>query len=686
MVPLAAWALTMAVCASSQELPLPTLTHARDVRNLGPEQAARGYPVRIRGIITFDLPAPNFSVQDKTAGIYVQGSESPRFHHVLGDLVEVEGVTGPGRFAPVIREKNLRVLGKGTMPKAHLYSLSDLAEGQQDSQWAKVRGVVRAVSIDRTSWKWQMALSMKIASGNGQLTVRVPIPREQDFSSWVDREVVIEGVCGSLSNAERQLVGILFNVPRLSFIKVEAPPNEVPFASLQRFSPGNVAGHHVRVRGVVTYQELGSMLFLQREGKGLRVITSQDTAVKPGDVIDVIGLPVSGESSPMLDDAVFHVIRHDMPPEPLNFDIAAPWDRYDGTLLTTEAKLLQREQRPDGLTLLLWEKGVVYSATLPLGTSPDRLLSIPLDSEIRLTGICLVRNGGWGVSPSFRLLLRSPAEVTVLHAPSWWNLRRTIWLLGIPAGVLLATIAWVVVLGQRVRRQMAALRQKLHSGAVLEERNRIARELHDSLEQELAGITIHLDLASDCFEQAPHVSQHALEMARNMSRHSMVEARKSVWDLRCHLLENGDLVSALKQAVEPLVLRDHLSVDFKVAGHPHRLAPTIEMNLLRIGQEAVVNAARHSGARHVVLELQYHPDRILLCVSDDGQGFTPHEIALAGGGHFGLLDMRERAQSMGSELRIDSSPGGGTRVGIEVLVGQEQIRHAENKGDSDSGR
>ena len=103
-------------------------------------------------------------------------------------------------------------------------------------------------------------------------------------------------------------------------------------------------------------------------------------------------------------------------------------------------------------------------------------------------------------------------------------------------------MVWVVVLGRRLQEQMAVIRQKLRSSAVLEERNRIARELHDTLEQELAGITMQLDLAVDCFQQAPRIAQQALETARNMSRHSMVEARRSVWDLRCQLLEDGDLV------------------------------------------------------------------------------------------------------------------------------------------------
>ena len=98
-----------------------------------------GYPVRIRGVITMDAPAPDFFVQDATAGIYVEGSLSPAYSHLLGQLVEVEGFTGPGKFAPVIREKRLHVLGKGVLPQAHLFSFSELADGQQDSQWVRVR-------------------------------------------------------------------------------------------------------------------------------------------------------------------------------------------------------------------------------------------------------------------------------------------------------------------------------------------------------------------------------------------------------------------------------------------------------------------------------------------------------------------------------------------------------------------
>ena len=631
-----------------------------------------------------DAPAPDFFVQDATDGIYVEGSASPRYPHLLSQLVEVEGVTGPGKFAPVIRETKLRVVGVGVLPKPQLFPFSELANGQQDSQWAQVRGIVRSAAVDRSSWR-ESVLAMRVASEGGEFNVRVPITREQDFSSWVDSEVLIEGVCGSLYNTNRQLTGILFYVPRLSFIRVEATATEVPLSELLRFAPAEGTRHRVRVRGVVGYQQQGNALFLQSQGKGLRVLTQQGTPLEIGDLVDVLGFPAMGDSAPMLEDAVFHRLGHEKAPEPVKLNLNAPWEQFDGAVVTTDAKLLNRQAQPDGLRLMLQRGDMFFDATVPPGAVAERMLSIPLNSGVQITGICLVRSGGlWQTPQSFRMLLRLPQDVVVLTTPTWWNARHTLWLLGVTGGVLLAVMVWVVVLGRRLQEQMGVIRQKLRSSAVLEERNRIARELHDTLEQELAGITMQLDLAADCFQQAPGVAQHALETARDMSRHSMVEARRSVWDLRCQLLENGDLVSALAQIVEPLVPREQTKLDFKVHGRPVRLQGPVEMNLLRIGQEAVANAVKHGHARHVSIELRYEPLSVCLTVSDDGQGFAAGQSSPTG--HFGLLDMRERAQSMGCHLRVESEPGRGSRIALEVPLHPSERIDEELKANTYSGR
>ena len=669
--------------AQSTTTSLPLLTHADQVRHLSSDEAALGYPVRIRGVITDDIPSPDFFVQDSTAGIYVEGSASPKFGHHWGDLVEVEGVTGPGKFAPVIREQKLRVMGRGQLPQAQVYPFIELAAGQQDSQWAQVRGIVRSVSIDRTSWP-ETVLAMSVASGDGRFNVRVPITREQDFSSWIDSEVAVEGVCGSLFNNQRQLIGVLFYVPDLQFIKVETQEKNVPISSLMRFSPGGSSRHRVRVQGVVSYQQLGRTLFIESEGQGLRVLSQQSTPpLAIGDIVDVLGFPATGESAPVLDNAAFHRVSHGPPPQPITLDLTAPWEQYDGALVTTEAKLLHLEQQPDGPRLLLQQGDRIFEGLME-NVSSATLSGLRLNSQIRLTGICLVRNGGlWSTPLSFRLLLRSPQDVVVLHAPSWWNLRNALWLLGIVSGILFLVLAGMIFLSRKVREQMKVIREKIEHGAVLEERNRIARELHDTLEQELAGITMQLDLAVDCFRQVPMVAFDALSAARSMSRHSMVEARRSVWDLRCSLLENGDLPSALTEVVRSIPAPPETKVEIRVEGTPVRLPGRVEMNLLRIGQEAASNGIKHGQAVNVQIALRYMPEKVILEVRDDGCGLRgEHSKA----GHFGMLDMHESSQTLGSQLVIESAPANGTIISVEVAMQPQITSDAELKTHTHSGR
>ena len=225
--------------------------------------------------------------------------------------------------------------------------------------------IVRSVAIDRSSWH-EIAVAMRVASGGGEFNVRCRLAVNRILSSWVDSEVLIEGVCGSLYNTNRQLTGILLYVPRLNFMKVEAPATEAALSDLLRFSPGEGIRHRVRVRGVVGYQQPGNALFLQSQGKGLRVLTQQDTPLEIGDIVDVLGFPSMGESAPMLEDAVFHRLSHGKAPQPLTLDIGRPWEEFDGAVITTEAKLLNRQLQPDGLRLLLQHDDVYFDATLPL--------------------------------------------------------------------------------------------------------------------------------------------------------------------------------------------------------------------------------------------------------------------------------------------------------------------------------
>lgn len=204
-------------------------------------------------------------------------------------------------------------------------------------------------------------------------------------------------------------------------------------------------------------------------------------------------------------------------------------------------------------------------------------------------------------------------------------------------------------------------------GAILAERTRIAREIHDTLAQGFAGISVQLELVARLLTKAPDAAKPHLDQARQLVRSSLDEARRSVWDLRSQALESGDLPSALSEAAKRLVSGTAVQVQVQVGGTYRQLSRTIEDNLLRIGQEAITNAIKHARAGHLRVELNYVADSVKLRVQDDGCGFDQNHRP---NGHFGLVGMHERVAQLGGRLTINSRPSEGTEIVVDVpLVG-----------------
>jgi PAS domain S-box-containing protein len=207
--------------------------------------------------------------------------------------------------------------------------------------------------------------------------------------------------------------------------------------------------------------------------------------------------------------------------------------------------------------------------------------------------------------------------------------------------------------------QLTRLAEQARKAAVTEERNRMAREIHDSLAQGFTGILIQLQAAEQVLNGShPELKTH-LDSAITLARHGLAEARRSVLALRPQLLQGGDIASALSRLVRSFP-GDPIRVALSVAGDPLPLTPEIESNVFRITQEAITNAVKHSGGSRVDIRLNMDSDSVKISVEDNGKGFDLQMSALSRG--FGLLSMQERAERIGGELTILSRPGVGTRV------------------------
>jgi PAS domain S-box-containing protein len=212
----------------------------------------------------------------------------------------------------------------------------------------------------------------------------------------------------------------------------------------------------------------------------------------------------------------------------------------------------------------------------------------------------------------------------------------------------------------------AALRERKRAqqASILEERNRMAREIHDTLAQSFTGILLQVGAATQVLADDPEATQVHLEMIEELARAGLAGARRSVSALRPRLLEEGNLESALHRIVAQMRSTTDTALICETQGIAYSLPTEVENNLLRIGQEALTNAIKYASAGEIRVELVYNETQFILRVKDDGRGFGVGSTPLSGG--FGLLGMSERAERIGAQLTIQSQPGQGTEIIVTI--------------------
>lgn len=202
--------------------------------------------------------------------------------------------------------------------------------------------------------------------------------------------------------------------------------------------------------------------------------------------------------------------------------------------------------------------------------------------------------------------------------------------------------------------------------AVLGERNRIAREIHDTLAQGIVSISLQLEVVSRLLGTSTEAARAQLDQTRGLVRQSLADARSSIWDLRAQGKDASDLPARLGSAMQRIEAPASTQVRLQVTGTYRAVDTKIESELLRIAQEAVANALRHANANRIDVLLTYDDASVCLFVKDDGQGFNHSQQNVTMTGHFGIAGMKERAEGIGTALEIDSGPEKGTLVRVKV--------------------
>ena len=661
---------------------LPTLTEVEQIRRLSLSDAEEHYPVKLRAVVLDYSSLPILFVSDGTNGIFIRIMTNQVFSQ--GQILDIDGVSDAGKFSPVIIPSSLKVVGKSELPRPRDVSFQRIAGGAEDSQWVTVAGIVRSVTMRNLIGKSEKLTCPELTlatEDGGRLRVLVNDYHGKPLQSLVDAEVAVTGVVESIYNGKRQLINVRLLTPNAKFIAItRAAPQLMlaparPIDSLRQFSPDNPSEHRVKVEGIVTLQEPGECIFIKDKTGNIRIETRQDDTVSPGDRVEALGFPAVYDYTPVMEDAVFRKTGAGQPPQPVTLTARqVRWPAHGADLICLNAQLLDQYQTPDQFILIFQGDDILFRAQLSRSLAGH--VSFRNGSIMRITGVCLTEGQNYRLPPqqTFQMILRSANDLVVLRQPSWWTLERLRWTLCLLSIVLFAAGVWVWTLRRQVLLQTRTIREKIEREAVLHERMRIARELHDNLEQELAGVRMQLELTAATVVHAPESAITNLQMARTMVSHSQAEARRSVWELRSQVLENRTLPAALSATAG--FVDNGAPIEVKVSGQARALPMRIESNLLRIAQEAISNAVKHAKARHITVQLAYEANGTRLKISDDGCGFCVESAPDGRTGHFGLLGMRERVDKIAGTLEVTSVSGEGTSVDVFVPQSENDARNS----------
>ena len=448
---------------------LPTLTTSEQVRKLSRAESERGYPVQVRGVITFfDSDWSAVFVQDETGGIYTTANTGTQPLQT-GQLVELEGQSAAGAYTRVVRAPVLRVLGTAPLPAPHTATFDTLARGSEDSRWVETTGVIRSVT-NRTGW-----ISAEAAAGSGRFKINFPRSlNATQPTNWVDARVKLQAVCAAVLNERRELAGFQLFCPRLDLVEIVEPAPDNAFAgaasSIQnlRAIPGeDWTGHRARALGTVTFQRPGRSICITDPTGSLWVETTYAATLAVGDVVEVAGFPGDEDHAFKFEDAVVRRISRGPAPAarvvPMGRLVASA---ADGELVETEAYLLDQRRDAGEAVFVLGSQNVTFQARLADAESGAEAWRIEKGSLLRLTGVCSVQPASKDRRPAgFELLLRSPADVVVRRQPPWW-VRHSglamVALAGISAG---AVAGWVIALRRSVTRQTRIIRRQLEREA-----------------------------------------------------------------------------------------------------------------------------------------------------------------------------------------------------------------------------
>ncbi len=632
----------------------------------------------VRGVVTFNGPAfgTNYLIlQDETAGALVRLTvRFARRSPGVGQRIELEMKSQNGKWPFPLDPNRMQVIGPARMPELVNLATANTQARRGEFRRVECQGIVREANPGE---------GLKLVTRTGEMPVWVSGATDAELACLVDALVRIRGVLVYRDSKTSLLA------PSPAGIEVLEPAPSDPFAiptitidGLKDFARQASSCHRIKISGVVTYKNDG-LLVIQDDTSGVQLKMSVPSKIAVGNSVEAVGFPDGQPGSLSLSQALVRKGGNNSPPAAVAISGEELYSGAYGAKIVRLAGELLGQKIEDGNQILELQSGqrIVRAEFL---NRHSGFKSIPAGSQVQVTGVSRperignapVENaGGDSATASFSVLLRTPEDVAILQLPPWWVWRHAAAIIGALGFVLVVAMLWIRYLRLKVARRtrqlneaMSKLERETEASATLAERNRLAGEIHDGLEQGLSAVMMQLDgLESKLPADPAGVARH-LELARSMVRFSRTEVRHSLWDWKSPALTDKDLGSAIGDIAKQMNNGNEARVTVQVSGKAVALPTAIEHHLLRIAQEALNNAFKYSAASTINISLDYGGENVRLVVRDNGRGFDTEHVLGGSNGHFGLQNLKSRARKIGGTLKIDSVVGSGTIIEATVPV------------------
>ena len=691
----------------AQEVNAEPLRSIESIRTQPAEMIAMGLPVELAGIVSCRTTKGLYIngggrcifidwEQADSKGVW-QGKRPADEDMQLGDSAQIRGVTAPGNYSPKVLPGSYRKIRAASLPEPRIIQIDRLLSGNADGQWVSLDGVIQEAV---PTGNGKEAVLLLLTSGH---TCRIVMwdASTIDLARIIDARVSVRGVFSPLVNLRKEMSGLgLFCTDARDIRIAKSAPSD-PFGSpcvelrnLLAFAPKDFYPWHRRVtRGVVSFAQPGQFFFMQDGGTGIRVDSGERT-LRAGDELEVAGFVTTTATLAGMNGAVVRRLASvPLPPaedvttnQLLRPSLRNPWtgeafEDFHGRRVSLTGMLMRADRDAEGglLVLMMESDGFSFPVKIPLASEAASFPWI-IGSRLKLNGTCELYFNERPVIKraipvtGFAVWTSSPEDIVLLAKPSWWTPGR-MWL-AIAAAVLLlgASLVWVRLLHREVmirgnrlateitRRNEAGLRFE----AALRERNLLAADLHDTLEQSLVGLSLQLQAANLFFQTDPAKSRHHLDLAETFLDRSRDEMRRTVTNLRDTGMSERNLFQSLRESAELVSKGGTIRIEVSLDGEERPLPDFITGNLLMLAQEAITNAFKHAKPSRIRVSVAYRGNDLTLAVSDDGAGFDTASAAGPGAGHYGIQGMRERAKRLGADLIITSLPGSGTTIEVRL--------------------